>query len=131
MNSFLIEGAIDGETYLLSGEEHHHLKNVLRMKKGDTLYLTSRNGKQYEGIIAMIHEDGTSIEGLKEVDEDRESPVRITLAQGLLKGDKMDLVIQKCVELGVYEITPLSLTNCVVQLDEKNKEKKKSKTSDR
>ncbi|MBQ9157374.1 MAG: 16S rRNA (uracil(1498)-N(3))-methyltransferase [Eubacterium sp.] len=119
------ENIIDSEVVLTDLTDINHIKNVLRMRIGEKVtfccsdlekdYICSINQLTDEEIRASI-EDINGISG--------ELPVRIVLFQGLPKSDKMELIIQKAVELGAAEIVPVATKRCVVKLDEKKAVKK-------
>lgn len=111
--------------FYIEGSDCNHIKNVLRMKCGDNI-LVSCEGISSLCIIKDISEDRVAAEITEENYRNTELDTGIYLFQALPKGDKMELIIQKCVELGVHEIIPVEMNRCVVKLDEK---KKKSKVS--
>lgn len=123
-NFFAKEGADLNGRFYISGNDHNHIKNVLRMKTGDK-FLVSYEGKSHLCILEATNEEESTVKIIEENYQSTELPVYIHLFQGLPKADKMELIIQKCTELGVSEITPVEMRNCVVKLEEK---KKKSKT---
>ena len=128
MNQFFVEQSqIQGKKIIITGKDVNHIKNVLRMKIGEELSLSNGvDGKEYRGIIEEFLEEEV-ICSLAFVKEDGvELPSKVYLYQGLPKADKMELIIQKAVELGVYEIIPVATKRAVVKLDEK---KSKSKIS--
>lgn len=114
-----------GDFFHLTGSDCNHIKNVLRMKKGDT-FLVSCEGKSHLCSLSECENDFAVAEIIEEDFQDTELPVKLYLFQGLPKGDKMELIIQKAVELGVYKIIPVEMNRCVVRLDGK---KKASKTA--
>ena len=105
---------------IIVGSDVNHIKNVLRMKVGEELAVSNGvDGKEYRCGIVSLGEDCIECE-LRFVKEDGvELPVKVTLFQGLPKADKMELIIQKAVELGVTEIVPVATKRCVVKLDDK------------
>ena len=123
-NFFAKEGADLNGRFYISGNDHNHIKNVLRMKQGDE-FLVSFDGNSHLCTLESLDEDTCVAKIICESYQSTELPVHIHLFQGLPKADKMELIIQKCTELGVNEITPVEMRNCVVKLEEK---KKKSKT---
>lgn len=123
-NFFAKENADSNGRFYISDNDHNHIKNVLRMKKGDEL-LVSCDGKSHLCVLEAIDGDSSVAKITHENYQSTELPICIHLFQGLPKADKMELIIQKCTELGVSEITPAEMQNCVVKLEEK---KKKSKT---
>lgn len=102
------------------GSDVNHIRNVLRMKIGEELSVSNgQDGREYRCGILSFGEDRVVCE-LRFVKEDNvELPSRVYLFQGLPKGDKMELIIQKAVELGVYQIIPVAAKRCVVKLDER------------
>lgn len=111
---------IHDKSVIIIGGDVNHIKNVLRMKIGEELNVSNgRDGKEYRCGIAAFEEDRVVCE-LRFVKEDNvELPSRIYLFQGLPKADKMELIIQKAVELGAYQVIPVAAKRCVVKLDDK------------
>jgi len=105
---------------VITGPDVNHIKNVLRMKKGEEVSISNgKDGREYCCAILEMHEDSVLLELRFIKEEGSELPVTVTLFQGLPKADKMELIIQKCVELGVTRIVPVSMKRCVVKLDDK------------
>ena len=126
MNQFFVEpGQIRGKKIIITGKDVNHIKNVLRMKIGEELSVSNGcDGKEYRGIIEEFTDDAV-VCALAFVKEDGvELPSKVYLYQGLPKADKMELIIQKAVELGVYEIIPVATKRAVVKLDEKKSKSK-------
>lgn len=121
MYQFFVEPSqIQGRKIVISGSDVNHIRNVLRMKIGDEIAVSNGiDGKEYRcGIETMTEEEiGCGLRFIKE--EGVELPSEIYLFQGLPKADKMELIIQKAVELGAFEVIPVSAKRCVVKLDEK------------
>lgn len=114
------------EPIRISGEDYNHIHNVLRMKTGEEVLVTDQGEKEYLCEIADYDSDAQAVL-LRVVDvfgNNRELPARIVLFQGYPKGDKMEQIVQKAVELGVAEIVPVMMKRCVVKLDEKKAAKK-------
>jgi 16S rRNA (uracil1498-N3)-methyltransferase len=127
---FVLPGDIyeDEHILYLQGEDKNHIKNVLRMRQGDELTACeSSSGKEYSCQIEDFEETGVRcrIRFVKEADT--ELPSKVYLFQGLPKGDKLELVIQKCVELGVFEVIPVSCLRSAVKLNDKKAEKKRER----
>lgn len=128
MYQFFVEPGqinIDDKSVIILGSDVNHIKNVLRMRVGEEISVSNGlDGKEYRcGILALeeervlcelrfIKEDGVELSG------------KVYLFQGLPKADKMELIIQKAVELGVYQIIPVSTKRCVVKLDDKKAKSK-------
>lgn len=115
---------IQGNRVVITGEDVNHIKNVLRMKEGEEIAVSNgEDGKEYRcGILSLGEEILCELRFIKE--DDIELPSKITLFQGLPKADKMELIVQKAVELGVYEVIPVSMKRCVVKLDDKKQKSK-------
>lgn len=129
MHHFFTGGkAIDRQTGMvrLEGQDVNHIRNVLRMKPGEAILVSDGLGQDYEGRILTLSEEEVLIGELVPV-EGRELPASITLYQGLPKADKMELIIQKAVELGADRIVPVATKNAVVKLDEKKAEAKRKR----
>ena len=105
---------------MIEGGDVNHIKNVLRMKVGEEIAVNNgQDGREYRCGIVSLHEDRIICQ-LRFIKEDSvELPVKVYLFQGLPKGDKMELVIQKAVELGAHAVIPVAAKRCVVRLDEK------------
>ena len=113
------------ELLTITGADVNHIRNVLRMKPGEEVCVSNgQDGREYHYGIEEItdREVRLSLRFYKEADV--ELPVRVLLFQGLPKSDKMDLIVQKCVELGVTEIYPVEMERCVVHLDGTKKKKR-------
>lgn len=121
MYQFFVEpGQICGKTITITGSDVKHIKNVLRMKPGEEISVSNgSDGKEYRCGITSIEDEQILCE-LRFIKEDGvELSSRVYLFQGLPKADKMELIIQKAVELGVYEVIPVATKRCVVKLEEK------------
>lgn len=125
MQQFFAEPSwIQGNSIYIEGADVNHMKNVLRMKPGEDVRINDGSGKTYLCCIDHYEEDKAVLDVLKELDADTELPSRIVLFQGLPKGDKMEWIVQKAVELGAYSIVPFAAKRSVVRLDEKKSAKK-------
>lgn len=111
----------------MQGSDVNHIRNVLRMKPGEDVRVNDGRGKTYLCCISSYEEQTAVLDILKELDSDTELPSRIILFQGLPKGDKMEWIVQKAVELGVYAIVPFAAKRSVVKLDEKKAAKKQAR----
>ena len=109
----------------ITGQDVNHIKNVLRMKTGEEIAVSNgEDNREYRCGIIALGEDMVTCE-LRFIKEDAvELPSRIYLFQGLPKSEKMELIIQKAVELGAYAIIPVAAKRCVVKLDEKKSKNK-------
>ncbi|MCR4956531.1 MAG: 16S rRNA (uracil(1498)-N(3))-methyltransferase [Lachnospiraceae bacterium] len=117
---FVKEQQISEQKVYIEGNDYNHLKNVVRMKVGETFRVsTLDSNKNYMCSLKGFENERAVGEILSEDESGTELKGSIVLFQGLPKGDKMELIIQKAVELGVHEIVPVRMKNCVVKLDEK------------
>lgn len=121
---FVEEEQVHSDSISITGGDVNHIKNVLRMKNGEKIRVSKKSGQAYFCHISSILDDEV-IAAIDSADETgTELDNHIVLYQGLPKGDKMELIIQKAVELGVSEIVPVAMKNCVVKLDEKKAQSK-------
>ena len=125
-NFFVDDSARENGQFRISGSDYNHIKNVLRMQPGDT-FLVSCNGASCLCKLASCDEDSVIAAILDEDYQNTELPVRFYLFQGLPKGDKLELIIQKAVELGVAGIIPVEMSRCVMKLDEKKKKARQAR----
>lgn len=116
---FVEEEKVTKDFIIIEGADVNHIKNVLRMKNGEKIRICTKNGQIFLCEIAQMTDSFVRADILEREIEKTELPNRIYLFQGLPKNDKMEWIIQKAVELGVYEVIPVSMKNCVVRLDEK------------
>ena len=126
MYHFFVEPSqIQGNKIIITGKDVNHIKNVLRMKPGEEIAVSNGlDGKEYHCGIAEWYEDRIVCDPFFVKEEGVELASKIYLFQGLPKADKMELIIQKAVELGVYEIIPVASKRAVVKLDAKKAESK-------
>ena len=108
----------------LTGPDLNHMKNVLRMRIGEDVWISDGSEKEYHCTIEEFQEDSAVLHILYAQESQYELPSQIYLFQGLPKGDKMELIIQKAVELGAYAVVPVETRRCVVKLDAKKAQKK-------
>lgn len=127
MQRFFVEPhQIDEEAHQIHilGSDVNHISNVLRMKQGEELWISDGGKKEYRCTIEDFSSDEVLLHIIYVQEPDYELPSRIYLFQGLPKADKMELIIQKAVELGAYEVIPVETKRCVVKLDGKKATKK-------
>ena len=113
-----------GRRLTVEGSAGNHISRVLRLRVGDALTLFNGQGGEYAGSIDEIRRDTVVVSILERRDVDRESPCQLTLAQGISRGERMDWVVQKATELGVWQIAPIFTERSIVQLDEKQASRK-------
>ena len=116
---------IDEKSITLHGEDVNHIKNVLRMHAGEEIIICDGEGDDYHCRITSVNADSIETEILESGYSETEPSVKIFLFQGLPKKDKLEMIIQKTVELGVYEIVPVMTRRVIVKLDDDKKEAKK------
>ena len=123
MYQFFVEPAQineEAKRVIILGSDVNHIRNVLRMRPGEEISVSNGvDGKEYRCGILELKETEILCELRFIKEEGTELPVRVTLFQGLPKSDKLELIIQKCVELGVTEIVPVATKRAVVKLDPK------------
>lgn len=128
MYQFFVEPSQINETdkrVIIMGSDVNHIKNVLRMKQGEELAVSNgQDGREYRCGILSLEEDRIVCELRFIKEEGVELPSKVFLFQGLPKADKMELIIQKAVELGVYQVIPVAAKRCVVKLDDKKAKSK-------
>ncbi|RDV29046.1 16S rRNA (uracil(1498)-N(3))-methyltransferase [Alteromonas aestuariivivens] len=110
--------------FSLTDEAAHHVATVLRLKANHPVVLFNGDGNEYSGQLISVSRKQVVVEADACLTLNKESPLPLHLGQGISKGDRMDTVLQKSVELGVTEITPLITERCAVKLDEKRWQKK-------
>jgi 16S rRNA (uracil1498-N3)-methyltransferase len=120
MNKFFVdESAVGDGTVTITGDDYNHIANVLRMKIGEQIYVSTGSDREYLCEVVAFDEGCVTASIIDVYGSNRELPARITLYQALPKGDKMETIIQKAVELGAYRIIPMSTKRCIVKLDDK------------
>lgn len=109
----------------ITGSDVNHIKNVLRMEIGEKVIVCNGQGMDYYAVIEEQTKDVILLSTLEIKPTKSELMGKIYLFQGVPKKDKMELIIQKAVELGVYEIIPVMMKRTIVKLEDKKKELKK------
>ena len=128
MHRFFVEPSQIGEKEIvITGPDVNHIRNVLRMRAGEELLAADGQGSEYSCILRELQDSEIRAEICRKLSGSAELPSRITLFQGLPKSDKMDLIIQKCVELGVFRIVPVTTKRTVVKLDAKKEESRRKR----
>lgn len=125
MYKFFVEGqAIGEEEVTITGEDVNHIRNVLRMQPKEQVYISDGGRREYLCEISGFTQTAVTLRILDVYGSNRELPAQITLFQALPKGDKMETIIQKAVELGVHEIVPMATKRTIVKWDDKKTQKK-------
>ena len=121
---FFANDALTTEYYTITGEDAAHIARSLRMKVGEELTLCTPDGKRHDCGITEITRTDVTVHVLRSTECEQEPDVRVHLFIALMKGDKIDDVVQKAVELGASEITPFLSARCISRPDEKGMSKK-------
>lgn len=126
MPKFFVEAnQIEDNKIAIVGTDVNHIKNVLRLQVQENIEICNKETKEnYLCQITKINENQINCEVVEKIEITTEPEIEVTIFQGIPKSDKMELIIQKSVELGVYSITPVEMTRCVVKLNDKDKTKK-------
>ena len=125
MSMFYVKSdQIAGEEANIIGEDVKHIRDVLRYKINDELNICNENGEKFITQIIDFSKEQVRLKVLRKCDETSEPSIKITLFQGMPKADKLEMIIQKCTELGVSEIVPVITERVIVKLEEKNVPKK-------
>lgn len=122
-NFFINEQDVIDNKVNISGQDFNHVKNVLRMKVGDT-FLVSLNSKSHLCKIVEIFSESLTAEIVEENYMDTSLPIDVYLFQGMPKSDKLELIIQKAVELGVYQIIPVQMERSIAKIEDKKVKQK-------
>ncbi|MBO7215270.1 MAG: 16S rRNA (uracil(1498)-N(3))-methyltransferase [Clostridia bacterium] len=123
-NFFATENSKTSDGYEITGKDYNHIKNVLRKKAGEDILVTL-NGKSDLCCITDFTDNSVIVKIIKPDYQSTELPTHITLFQGIAKGEKMELIIQKAVELGASEIVPVDMKRCIAKI-EPNKARQKT-----
>lgn len=126
MPKFFIESEIE-ESITLTGEIASHIARSLRMKAGEEVVLCDGKGTDYGCIIDKITKDEVHLSLAFKTPSESESNIKVSVYQGLPKGDKMAEVVKKCTELGAYDFHPVIMKRSIMKVDEKSAGKKLSR----
>ncbi|MCB7318624.1 16S rRNA (uracil(1498)-N(3))-methyltransferase [Lacrimispora sp. 210928-DFI.3.58] len=122
---FVRPSQVEGSLVQITGPDVNHMKHVLRMKPGEQVLISDGEGHDYTCLVKSLENDLVEAEITAVNEEERELSSGIWLFQGLPKSDKMELIIQKAVELGAAAVVPVATKNAVVKLDKKKEEAKR------
>jgi len=120
---FIKSDQLRDDQAMITGDDVHHIANVMRMSVGDPIIICC-DRKSYLTEVVEINKAGVRVRIVETKAEDVELPVLVTIAQGMMKGDKFDLVIQKVTECGASNIIPIAMKRSVAKLDEKKAARK-------
>lgn len=122
---FVTNEQIHKENIEIKGQDVKHISKVLRLIKGEHIEICNINTQEnFLCEIDKIQDENVYCKILENIEKKTESNVKVTVFQGLPKADKMEYVIQKSIELGVQDITPIEMKRCVIKLNDKDKSKK-------
>jgi 16S rRNA (uracil1498-N3)-methyltransferase len=124
LQRYFVKKSANNHRFFIEGEDFHHIVKVMRMKLADHIICVDPQGKPAICEIAEITDEYVAAEVVEWKEETSELPIRITIASGLPKGDKLEWVIQKGTELGAYEFVPFTAARSIVKWDEKKAAKK-------
>jgi len=117
---FVDEGSINGQIICITGDDVKHLSGVLRLRKGDRIQVCDGKSNEYICSITEIEKKQVLCHIEESFKSTSEPPIKITLYQGIPKAQKMDLIVQKCTEIGVCRIVPVNTSRSVVKLEGKD-----------
>ena len=112
-----------GECHVVAGQAHHVI-HVLRLQVGAALTLFDGRGGEYVALIKRLDKSGLTLSVAERREVNRESPLGVVLAQGISSGERMDYTVQKCVELGITAIQPLTTQRSLVRLTSERADKR-------
>jgi 16S rRNA (uracil1498-N3)-methyltransferase len=121
---YIYEALRPGSAVLLPEQAGEHVARVLRLERGHPLILFSGDGREYDATLATLARRAVTADVLGAREVDRESPLRLTLAQGIARGEKMDWILQKATELGISHFVPVVTERTEVKLDEERAERR-------
>jgi len=124
---FVEQDQIEENGIRIIGSDVNHIRNVLRMKQGEEILISSREGGDYHCAVETVDEQEVYARIMWKEALGRELSCQVVLFQGLPKGDKMEMIIQKNVELGVHAVVPVAMKRCVVKLDDKKAQVKQKR----
>jgi len=128
MHRFFIKGSYTtGDELQITGDDYHHIANSLRLLSGDRVILSNGKGDEYLAKIDLIENSRIICEVIEVRDADSEPNLQVFLAQGLPKKSKLDLIVEKCTELGFVGLYPLETERTIVQYSGSKKERKRER----
>lgn len=121
---FTAPEAVQGNSIVFDAELAHHMGKVLRLAPGEQVTVCTGDGMVYLAELEQFSKDSVTGRILETLENQKETDVQIVLYQGMPKGDKLELIVQKCTELGVSSVIPVETGRSIVHLDAKKAEKK-------
>ena len=126
MPKFFVEpGKVSENKIIIDTDDVNHIRRVLRLKEDDVIEVSDTTGMDYMAVIEEMTEKSVICKITESRKSDTESNLRVTLFQGIPKGSKMDYIIEKTTELGIFRIVPVMMSRCVVKLENAKAEQKK------
>ena len=114
-----------GQEIQLDSQATVHVSRVLRLREGDAIVVFNGLGGEYHGIVCRLDKRASTVRLQRYAEADAESPLKIVLAQGVSRGERMDYTVQKAVELGVHHIVPVETERTVVNLNDARKDRRR------
>ena len=125
MHRFFVDGCTNAvDNIIITGNDVNHIKNVLRIRMGEKILVSDGNGTDYECTVTDMDDDSVTARIEDVLKNSAELSTKITLFQGMPKSDKLEMIIQKAVELGAYEIVPVMTKRTIVKVEDKKVSKK-------
>ena len=121
---FVNQNQIDDQFVTIYGEDAHHISRSLRMAAGEHITVSDSENFEYDCVLEVFADTYVKAKIVEKHSSQNESPIRVHLYQALPKGDKLDLIIQKSVECGVYDVTPFESEHCVVKVKKEAEDRK-------
>lgn len=123
---FVSVNDVQMNTVTIQGDDRHHMANVMRFQPGDQVVICQPDETSHIGVIDQIHPEEIKITLLEELDEQKELPITVTVAQGMPKGDKLELIAQKGTELGMLRFYLFKWIDRLIKWDGKKEAEKQS-----
>jgi len=124
---FIKNDQLVNDQAIIIGDDVHHIRDVMRANVGDHIILCGCDKKSYLVEITHLNKMEVRVKVVEEREENVELPISVTIAQGITKGDKFDLVVQKATECGASEFVPVAMKRSVAKIDAKKADKKISR----
>jgi 16S rRNA (uracil1498-N3)-methyltransferase len=124
---FVPRSSISNGCGTIVGDEFDHISRVLRLTAGDLIGVFDDQGWEHEAAIRRVDADHAEFEVLRSCEAQRESPLNLTVAVALTKGEKMDFVVEKATELGAHAVVPVLSAHTVPRLDERKRTKREER----
>ncbi len=119
MHRFFVEPKqIKGNIGEITGDDAHHIQRVLRLGIGEEITMCDSQGVDYQGLVQHVDKNLIEVKIVGTTPSQTEPKIQVSLLQGLPKASKMETIIQKCVELGIYEVVPITTIRTVVRLSD-------------